>query len=143
MDQFFEFAGTGSNPMWIIAFVVVSGLLVMDILKGFNRSFQFVQPADATRMINHENAVVLDVRDEKDYKSGHILNAIHVPMGLLEGQLGKLEKYRETPVIVCCRTGQVSQGSCTLLAKNGFAKLYNLRGGMMGWTGANLPTVKD
>ena len=141
MDRIIEFV---SNH-WILctAFVIIVFLLGQDLLSGINRAFKMVQPADATLLINREDAVVLDIRDEKDFKQGHILNAIHVPIKSLEQKLNKIEKYKEKPVIVSCRTGQQSQNACGLLAKKGFQRLYNLKGGVLAWQGANLPLAKS
>jgi len=140
MDKLSQFVG--DHMMLFASFVVILVLLILDIVKDITKSFQYLQPADATALINREDAVVLDIRSDKDFQSGHILNAMHVPMGLLDSKINSLEKYKEKSVIVSCRSGQTSFNACQLLAKNGFTKLYNLKGGMMAWENANLPLSK-
>ena len=140
MDRLIEFAS--EHWMLVSALVIILLLLSQDLLKGFNKAFQFVQPNDATRLINREDAVVLDIRDTPDFEKGHILNAVHIPVKSLEEKLKKIEKYKEKPVIVSCRTGQQSHNACSLLAKKGFQKLYNLKGGVLAWQSANLPLTK-
>ena len=96
----------------------------------------------ATRLINHEDAIIVDVRGEGEYGQGHIVNAIHIPMTSLPDQVTKLEKYKSRPIITACRTGQQSANACVTLRKRGFEQVYNLGGGMLAWENENLPVTK-
>lgn len=118
------------------ALVVVIGLLIytQTIVDQ-----QVVDPVAATEMINRRDAVVVDVRPAADFSQGHILNAINIPSNGFGQQLGILDKHRQTPIIVNCRSGAQSQLACEQLRKAGFAEVYNLRGGVMAWQAANLP----
>ena len=100
-----------------------------------------IAPGEATRLINHENAVLVDMRNDKDYREGHIVNAVHVPAEQNDAA-GKLDKYRDRPLIVCCRSGNQSLRLCTELTKKGFASVYNLKGGLHAWQQAGLPLSK-
>jgi rhodanese-related sulfurtransferase len=92
-------------------------------------------------MINHQDAVLIDVREDGEFAEGHILNAIHIPLGALSANLNRLEKYRNAPIIVGCRSGNRSAHACRLLKKKGFENVYNLHGGILAWQNANLPVV--
>jgi rhodanese-related sulfurtransferase len=129
---------------WLLvaALVVILALLAADTLKRRVLGFKDVKPQEAVRLINHEDAVMVDVRDDQEYREGHVLNAKWVPFGLMEERLPELEAYRSRPLIVYCRSGQRSAHACVLLRKHGFARLYKLSGGLLAWRGADLPVVK-
>jgi len=85
---------------------------------------------------------VLDVRDSKEFAAGHIVDAVNVPHGALEGRLAELEKYKTKPVTVVCTMGQHAGTAGTVLRKSGFAEVSRLSGGMSEWRNQNLPVVK-
>ena len=140
MQEFIQFA----IKQWylFLALFGILGLLigneVMRKLRGVNN----VNPTQALGLINNEDAVVLDVQDNGEYKQGHISEARHIPASSLKDHLGELQKLRSRPIIVYCRSGNRSSGACADLKKNGFEKVYNLSGGLSAWQGANLPIKK-
>jgi rhodanese-related sulfurtransferase len=137
MEQFVEFAG--NHQILFLALGVILGLLTYSLLVGNKGS---VDPADATAKINHQDAVVVDVRPAADFDKGHIINAINIPANGFAKQIGTLDKYKDRPVIVSCRSGGQSSQACSQLRKQGFAEVYNLRGGILAWQNANLPITK-
>jgi rhodanese-related sulfurtransferase len=54
-----------------------------------------------------------------------------------------LNKYRERPVVVYCQRGNRSIAFCNKLSKQGFASVYNLKGGVLAWQKAELPLTKN
>ena len=138
MEQLLEFAG--NHPLLITALVVVSVLLALNLATAGGKNN--IGPQQATLMINHDEAVVIDVRPMADFNQGHIVNALNMPINGFAKELGRLEKYKRKPLIVGCRSGNQSQLACRQLRKAGFEQVYNLRGGMMGWQSANLPMTK-
>lgn len=140
MERLPEFIANHSSL--VLAFVVILGMLLWTLWQGASRGLKKLSPMDATQLINHEDAVVLDVRSDGEFKQGHIINAVNIPQKALEEQLSKLEKYRDRPIITACRNGQIALGVGNRLRKQGFEKVYNLAGGLMAWEGANLPLVK-
>lgn len=140
MGQFLEFLA--HHWLLTLAFVAILGALLGTYVYGGLRAGSKVSPLDATRLINRDEAVVIDVRDEGEFKQGHILNAIHVPVKALPERVGKLENYRDRPIITVCRNGQRSASASAVLRKQGFARVYTLSGGLLAWENANLPLVK-
>lgn len=140
MDLYISFVT--NNWMLIIALVVILGMLFFNLFGGRLRGYQAVGPADSVNLINHEDAIILDVRENKEYQSGHILNSIHIPQSSLAKRITELEKYKSRPVIVGCRSGNRSAFACGLLKKQGFENVYNLSGGVMAWQNANLPLTR-
>jgi rhodanese-related sulfurtransferase len=140
MEQLIEF--TGNHPILFMAFFFILGLLVWNFLSEQISGIPSLVPQEAILLINHENALVLDVREANEYNQGHILNSIHIPLSALSGKLGRLEKYRTKPIIASCMSGNRSGRAVSILKKNGFENLYNLKGGIVAWQSANLPLSK-
>lgn len=140
MDQYIEFIGNHYilSAAWVAVFIMVIYTFIGARLRGFNNA----NTAQAIQLINQENAVVVDVREENEFLKGHIVNSIHVPLSYFNDRVKDLEKYKDKPIIVGCRSGQRSASACATLKKNGFEKVYNLAGGVMAWQNDNLPLTK-
>jgi rhodanese-related sulfurtransferase len=137
MQQLIEF--TMNHWLLVLAFLIVGGLLIHNLLQGNKGS---IDAFGATELINHQNAVVVDVRPAADFHKGHIINAINIPSNGFKNQITTLSKHKGQPVIVNCRSGGQSQAACQQLKKEGFEQVYNLRGGILAWQSANLPTTR-
>ncbi len=98
-----------------------------------------LSPIEATMLINREDAVVIDVRDQGEYAQGHIPNARHIPLAEIDRRKGELDKLRDRPLILCCASGARSANAISALKKAGFEKLFNLRGGIYEWEKAGQP----
>ena len=126
----------------LVALAVMSGVMLTwsfigDKLAG-------VEQADtlkATRLYN-DDALVLDVREDKEYAAGHIPKAKHIPLGQLAGRLQELDKHKSKPILVTCRSGQRSARACRMLKKAGFETVYNQAVGIIAWERANLPVTQ-
>lgn len=140
MEQLLEY----SSKHWdlILALVIILAMLVFNFFGARMRGYRDLSPSDAVRLINQEDAWVLDVREDSEYNQSHILDSQHLPLGKLRERLDELEDKRDRPVVVNCRSGQRSANACAILRKNGFEQVYNLRGGIMAWQSANLPLQK-
>lgn len=79
--------------------------------------------------------VLLDVREPAEYAFSHIPGAISVPMGQIEERIGELNKFKNQPVCVVCRTGNRSEVACQILTENGFGNVKNVVPGMSEWQG--------
>ena len=131
-----------NHTLLVMAFVAILVMLVSGEIQQRISGVREIGPADATRMLNHDNAIMVDMRDSKDYHEGHIVNALHVSAGN-EDSTVKLEKYRNRPLIVYCQRGQRSTALCNKLRKQGFESVYNLKGGVLGWQKAELPLSRS
>jgi len=126
----------------LVALAVVSGAMLVWSFVGARLSG--IEQADtlkATRLYN-DDALVLDVREDKEYAEGHIPKAKHIPLGQLADRLNELDKFKNKPVLVTCRSGQRSARACGMLKKAGFETVYNQAGGIIAWERANLPVSK-
>ena len=101
-----------------------------------------VTPAQATMLINRENAVIIDVRSSDEYVSGHLPESRNIPEERFEERAAELEKLKDTPVIFVCQSGTRAAAVCNRLEKEGFAKVHALGGGISGWSASGLPLKK-
>ncbi len=125
-----------------LALGVILAMLLGDPLLQKARGYQAVDPSEATILHNRQDALILDVREDSEYKDGHILGSVHIPLGQLTSRIKELDKHRSRPIIAACRSGSRSGHVCALLRKQGFEQIYNLRGGLMAWQNANLPITR-
>jgi rhodanese-related sulfurtransferase len=130
------------NFMAVSLMVASGAMLLWSFFGNRLRGIKEVDHVGALQLINHKNAMVLDVREPSEFEGGHVLNAILIPLGKLKERVGEIEKYRETPIVVVCRSGSRSGMACAALAKQGFSQAHNLAGGMVAWQKANLPVAK-
>ncbi len=130
------------NNLMLVGVAVASGGMLLwqtfgNRLSGLNQ----VSTAEATRLIN-DDALMLDVREDKEWAEGHIPNARHIPMAQLSTRLSELDKFKAKPIVVSCRSGHRSASVCRTLKKNGFENVHNLAGGILAWEQAGLPVTK-
>jgi len=137
MTQFILFLG----QQWLL----ISALMVLVFLyiqSEIKRGGQTISVHQLTLMVNRENALVLDVRENAEFKEGHIIDALHIPFSKLKERIAELDKYKDKPVIIVDKMGQHSGAAGKQLREAGF-NISRLDGGMTEWRGSNLPVVKE
>lgn len=131
------------NNIWLVVIAVGSGsMLLWSFVGNRLRGVNDVDNAGALQLINHKNALVLDVRDEPEYKAGHIIGAKWIPVLKLKDRIGELERHRDQDIVVVCHSGNRSATAVSILNNREFKRVYNLAGGMMGWQKAELPVER-
>lgn len=138
MGQVFTFIG--NHPYLCGAFLLLLALFIRNEMRRGGRSVSAQQLVD---LVNRENALVLDVRDRKEYEAGHIVHAVNIPFSSLNGRLDELKKHKERAIVIACKMGQHSGTAGTLLRKNGFQNVVRLTGGLAEWRNQSLPVVKS
>lgn len=128
--------------MLSVSFFALSAMLSWTFIAPSVRGFQELKPAEAVRIVNNEEALILDVRSENEFQSGHVTKAINIPLQVLSGRIGELEKYKDKPVLAMCRSGNRSSSACAILRKQGFTNVTNLAGGIMAWQHDSFPLTK-
>ena len=131
------------NNLVTVSLALISGFMLFWSFYGNRiRGIKDVDTLEAMNLINRQNALVLDVREQSEYDAGHIINSRLIPLGKLKERIGELEKYRVRPIVVVCRSGARSSSATSLLNGLGFTQVHNLNGGVMAWQKANLPLEK-
>lgn len=131
-----------NNWQTILLALITLAMLVWPPISRILSGIKQVGPQEATQLVNHHEALVLDVREESEVKEGRIPHSKHIALGKLSSSLTELEKYKGKPLVVSCRSGARSLSACRMLRKNGFEQVYNLAGGIMAWQQANMPVEK-
>ncbi|QUX90538.1 rhodanese-like domain-containing protein [Marinomonas sp. A3A] len=137
MNQLIEF----SINHWemVAVFLAILATLLFVESKG---GAQGLTPSAATNLMNSEDAVVVDIRPEKEFSTGHITGALNIPATKMKDSMNRLEKHKDAPIIIVCKSGVTSGASAKDLKKAGFGKVYKLQGGIAEWQSSNLPLVK-
>ena len=87
-----------------------------------------IKPEDLLHMVDdHEDVLIIDVREESAYENGHIETAINIPFTALRDKVSELDSEKRT--ILYCNSGQMSYNAQQILLNNGFEEVYNLSGG--------------
>ena len=130
------------DNIFLIAVAFVSGALLVWPLLRRGAGGPSVNTLEATQMINRQDALVLDVREQAEYAQSHILNSRGLPLSQLDARAGDIQKFKDKPVIVYCATGSRSSAAAAALRKRGFSNVVNLSGGFAAWQQAGLPVQK-
>ena len=131
-----------NNIFLCSAFIIVLMLTVRAEFAHQSNRANDMNPMQATRFMNNENAVVIDVSDTTEFEKGHINNAINIPMKELPDKLPDLQKYSDKAVLTYCKSGNQSTRACKILKRANFSNVHNLAGGINNWVESNLPVTK-
>lgn len=140
MQQFIEFIGRH----WQLAalFAVLITLVILNELREHLAGIKRLKCQEVTNFINHQDAIIVDLRSTNDFTQGHILGAINIPSAELSNKMEQLTAHKERPVILVCNLGQTAGGIGQQLQKQGFSQVFCLQGGIASWRNDNLPLVK-
>lgn len=130
------------NWLLFLALAIILALLIGEPLKRKMLNIHMIGVNDVPRLTGHDDAVLIDVREDKEFKAGHIPDALSVPLSGLGKNISKLEKYKNKPLILSCRTHNRSIRAATMLSRQGFDQIHVLHGGFMAWQKENLPIEK-
>lgn len=127
------------NWLLFVALFVSGAMLLWPLVQRRMSPVKEVGTLNVTHLINHQNAVLLDVRETNEFAGGKLPNAVHIPLSQLKDRAGELAKLTTRPVVVYCAMGRRAGGAGNVLAKLGFANIYMLSGGLKAWKDAGLP----
>jgi rhodanese-related sulfurtransferase len=105
--------------------------------KIFSKPYGKVSATQAAALADR-GAILLDVREPREWQAGHAPRARHIPLSQVPRRAGELPEGRA--VVTVCRSGARSARAASLLARQG-REVWNLAGGMQAWARAGLPVV--
>ncbi|MBQ0719816.1 MAG: rhodanese-like domain-containing protein [Gammaproteobacteria bacterium] len=123
--------------------LLVSGLLVLIYVFAFSeqkKAGKQLSVHELTRLLNDDAAILIDLRDSKEYATGCITGAINIPLAKLDGRISELEKHRTKKIVLVDKIGQQSAAAGRKLRLAGY-DAQRLRGGMGEWLHQSLPVV--
>ena len=98
-------------------------------LNLLNDEFKQV-PVYKTRELVENKAMIIDLREVEEFETGHIVNAINIPLSQLRERLYEIPK--DKPVYLHCRSAQRSYNACRALQNEGYNNVYNISGSFLG-----------
>jgi len=137
MDRLFEFVVNH----YILVSLFVAFLLAILFLES-RRGGAKVSAQAAVNLINKDEAVVVDIRDRKEFGEGRITGSVNIPLNSLKSRAAELNKFKDKQIIVADKMGQHSAMAVKQLNAEGFTNVVRLNGGIGDWKASNLPLVK-
>jgi len=95
------------------------------------KKYKTLSVANSVTFIKESNPMILDCRDLKDYKAGHLQDALHVHEGLKDSLVKRGDKQRS--LLIYCYYGHASEHLAEFFSDFGFNHVYSLEGGYAGW----------
>jgi len=137
MDQFFEFVVNH----WILAssFAV---LLALFFLTESLKAGKSLGTQELVMLLNRDQAIVVDLRDKKEFGDGHITGALSIPFANLKDRAVELQKYKDKQIVLVDKMGQHTGMAGKVLRAAGYQNVRRLAGGVTEWRNANMPLVK-
>ncbi len=104
-------------------------------------AYRTLSPTEAMNMIRTDSSLVLlDVRTPAEFggELGHLKGAQLLPVQELDARIAELERLKDRPILVYCRSGSRSSRAADRLAEHGYT-IFMLEGGMLDWNASGLP----
>tara|TARA_B100001063_G_C16462569_1_gene403842 strand:- start:97 stop:513 length:417 start_codon:yes stop_codon:yes gene_type:complete len=137
LEQFIEFIGNHLvlSAIWLATVAAI-------IFYHQRTASAAVGPQQAVMLINRKDAVVVDIRDKKEFDAGHIVDSINIPLAKLKQRVSELKKHKDKPVLVVCKLGQHSGDAAKTLEEAGHSEVIRLSGGVTEWKSQSYPLVQ-
>jgi rhodanese-related sulfurtransferase len=139
MDHLFEYCAHHPFLAGLAALAAVAVLSYETWLRAQNAGG--LPPQEVIRLMN-QGATVLDLRQAEEYAAGHINGARHFDAAQIGTASDALRKYKERLLIVYCDRGGTAARAVQTLLRQGFTKVFTLRGGIAAWRAENLPLAR-
>ena len=140
-----------SHVVASLSFLVVAALFITaplaigkdmtadDLVKEAKKSVNCISVKDAKALHGKNGVVFLDVREPKEYKSGHIPGDVNIPRGLVEFKIEKKIPDKKTKIVGYCKSGGRACLCGLNLCKMGYKDVVNIEGGWKAWAKAGYP----
>ncbi len=101
--------------------------------NNVSSSYQQISQVEAKEMMDTQEVIVLDVREQDEYDSGHIPGAVLLPVGTInKDSAAEVIPEKDSTVLVYCRSGNRSKAASSALAELGYTNVYEF-GGINTW----------
>ena len=113
-------------------------LLALFLLAGCggntsDGSYEQITQEEAKEMMGTQEVIILDVREQDEYDSGHIPGAVLLPVGTIDKDTAaEVIPETDSTVLVYCRSGNRSKTASSTLAELGYTNIYEF-GGINTW----------
>lgn len=135
IEKLIEFAG--NHPILMGGLFFSIAIIVSAELK--RRRGNGVSASEMVHLINQQDAQVVDLRDEKAFNAGHIIDSKNISLAKVNNDFASLKLKTDKPVVLVCQMGTTSGGAIKQFTEKGCEQVYNLRDGIYAWEKAKLP----
>ena len=108
-----------------------------------NKQITEISPGEAQQQTERGDAVLIDVREDDDWREDHAKGAKHLNRGVIELEIEEQVPDLKTPIICYCGGGSRSALVTETLQKMGYENVRSLAGGFRAWKEAGLPSATD
>ncbi|MGP1956216.1 MAG: rhodanese-like domain-containing protein [Arsenophonus sp. NC-PE1-MAG3] len=123
---------------WIAFFIAVITL----IFKSSFSKIKSITRTQAIQLINKEEGITIDLRSHDDFRKGHIIDSINLPLSEIKNSnIIEFEKNKQKPIIIVSENGGKAFKPAEQLLEYGFKRVFILKEGINGWSRKNLPLV--
>ncbi len=98
---------------------------------------------DAVRLSRTEAAILVDVREDREFSRTGCLGAVHIGKGVIERDIEKRFPDKSTPLILYCGGGFRSALAALSLVQMGYRSVWSMAGGIRAWSQAGYPLRDD
>ncbi|WP_028043458.1 rhodanese-like domain-containing protein [Candidatus Stoquefichus massiliensis] len=109
---------------------LLTGLFLVGCTTG-SGSYETISAKEAKEMMETQDVVIIDVREESEYQDGHIQNSILIPLSTIKEGNTQLPDKEQT-ILVYCRSGNRSAKAAKKLVNLGYEHIYDF-GGIIDW----------
>ncbi|SFM78168.1 rhodanese-like domain-containing protein [Marinobacter zhejiangensis] len=137
MDRLFEFIVNH----YVLVSVFVALLAALFALES-RRGGQKLSAQGLIALLNRDEAVVVDIRERKEFSEGRITGSVHIPLSTVKERASELKKHEGKQIVIVDKMGQHAAMAVKTLNEQGFENVVRLNGGITDWKANNLPLVK-
>ncbi len=120
-------------PLFLLLLLLLTGCGGTTSNTSPESSYQQISQEEAKEMMDTQDVIILDVREQDEYDSGHIPGAILLPVGTIDEETAaEVIPEKDSTVLVYCRSGNRSKTASSALAELGYTNIYEF-GGINTW----------
>lgn len=128
------------SSRFVTGFAAIALSLAMVLSCSRGAAETSISQSDLAGRIDSQDApLVLDVRTESEFDSGHIPGALNIPQSELPRRIGELGATGDREIVVYCERGGRATKAAAELRKAGYSKVLHLQGDMHAWRQSRLP----
>lgn len=116
-------------PPFLLLLLLLTGCGGTASNASSESSYQQISQEEAKEMMDTQDVIILDVREQDEYDSGHIPGAVLLPVGTIEEETAaEVIPEKDSTVLVYCRSGNRSKTASSALAELGYTNIYEFGG---------------
>lgn len=125
---------------WLLVITLIV-LIYLYTWRERIKSGRPLSPNELTLLVNQGNSLLVDLRDNAEFKAGHIVGSLNIAYAKLTKESTELSSHKDKTIVLIDKMGQHAGAVGRFLGKEGF-DVRRLGGGIAEWQAQNLPLIK-